>query len=296
MRFEGIYTPVITPHREDGGLDREAFAAQIDHLVASGVAGIVSGGSTGEHYAQSLEERLELMRPARERTRGRVPLIVGAGAIRPAARRRAHRAGERARRAGHRPRRRPADHVLRPPRARGREHGEGGPRPRGALAQLRGDRESSGDIDWLNLLARDYPHIQLSCGLDHQALEFFAQGARSWVCAGSNFPPAEHVALHRTCVVEEDFERGRRIMCAMIPLMRVLERGGAAGKRIGRPSPSQVSGTQSAASGVVMASKGAIRTPASPWAVPMRRQDPAPDPAWSAKPSSVRASGSTNHR
>ncbi len=56
-------------------------------------------------------------------------------------------------------------------------------------------KESSGDINRVHLLARDYPHIQMSCGMDDQALEFFAWGARSWVCGGSNFLPAEHIAL-----------------------------------------------------------------------------------------------------
>ena len=26
MKFEGIYTPIITPHTEDGSIDKEAFA------------------------------------------------------------------------------------------------------------------------------------------------------------------------------------------------------------------------------------------------------------------------------
>ncbi|MEM9639579.1 MAG: dihydrodipicolinate synthase family protein, partial [Pseudomonadota bacterium] len=87
-------------------------------------------------------------------------------------------------------------------------------------------KESSGDINRLHMLARDYPHIALSCGMDDQALEFFAWGARSWVCAGSNFAPEAHIALYRACAVEGDFTRGRAIMSAMLPLMRVLEQGG----------------------------------------------------------------------
>jgi 4-hydroxy-tetrahydrodipicolinate synthase len=52
-------------------------------------------------------------------------------------------------------------------------------------------KESSGDINRVHLLARDYPHIQMSCGMDDQALEFFAWGARSWVCAGrTSCPPS----------------------------------------------------------------------------------------------------------
>jgi 4-hydroxy-tetrahydrodipicolinate synthase len=89
-----------------------------------------------------------------------------------------------------------------------------------------GIKESSGDINRLHMLATDYPHIQLSCGMDDQALEFFAWGARSWICAGSNFLPEAHVFLYETCVLQGDFAKGRRIMSAMMPLMRVLEQGG----------------------------------------------------------------------
>ena len=54
MKFEGIYTPVITPHGEDGSIDRDALVAQIEYLISSGVHGLINGGSTGEYYAQSL--------------------------------------------------------------------------------------------------------------------------------------------------------------------------------------------------------------------------------------------------
>jgi 4-hydroxy-tetrahydrodipicolinate synthase len=75
------------------------------------------------------------------------------------------------------------------------------------------------------MLARRFPNISLSCGWDDLALEFFAWGAPSWVCAGSNFLPSEHVALYRACVVEGDFAKGRRIMSAMLPLMNLLDQG-----------------------------------------------------------------------
>ena len=53
-----------------------------------------------------------------------------------------------------------------------------------------------------------------------------AWGATSWTCAGSNFAPEAHLAMYHACVVERDFDKGRRIMMAMLPLMRVLEQGG----------------------------------------------------------------------
>ena len=62
--------------------------------------------------------------------------------------------------------------------------------------------------------------------MDDQALEFFAWGARYWVCAGSNFLPKVHTNLYEACVLEGDYAKGRRIISAMLPLMSFLEQGG----------------------------------------------------------------------
>lgn len=248
MKFEGIYTPAITPHREDGSIDRDAFAAVIGHLVEAGVHGIVIGGSTGEYYAQTLDEREELARLAKDAIGGRTALIVGTGAIRQDESIRmaeaAARIGADAILIGSPPYSVPTERenalnalaidraadlpvmLYNYPGRMGVNMGEEFLDRVGRSRNFCAIKESSGDVNRIHLLARDYPHIQLSCGMDDQALEFFAWGARSWVCGGSNFLPAEHIALWRACAVEGDFARGRRIMSAMLPLMRVLEQGG----------------------------------------------------------------------
>lgn len=248
MNFEGIYTPVITPHGEDGSLDRDGFAAMIEYLIASGVHGIIVGGSTGEYYAQSMEERMEMARFAKDVIGDRVPLIIGTVAIRlPDSIRMAETAagiGADAILVGSPPYSVPTERenalnalaidraadlpimLYNYPGRMGINMGEEFLDRVGRSRNFRAIKESSGDINRVHLLARDYPHIGLSCGMDDQALEFFAWGARSWVCGGSNFLPREHVALYRACAVEGDFSKGRRIMSAMMPLMRVLEQGG----------------------------------------------------------------------
>ena len=82
MKFEGIYPPVITPYKNDGSIDRDGFVLMIEHLIDSGVHGIIVGGTTGEFYAQSKEERVELVKLANQTIKDRLPLIVGVGAIR----------------------------------------------------------------------------------------------------------------------------------------------------------------------------------------------------------------------
>lgn len=248
MRFEGIYTPVVTPHRDDGAIDRDAFAAMIEDLIAAGVHGIINGGSTGEYYAQSMEERIEMATLAKQVIGGRVPLIVGTVAIRLADSIRmaetAAEIGADALLVGSPPYAVPTERenalnalaidraadlpimLYNYPGRMGISMGEEFLDRVGRSRNFCAIKESSGDINRVHLLARDYPHIQMSCGMDDQALEFFAWGGRSWVCGGSNFLPAEHIALWKACVVEGDFAKGRRIMSAMMPLMRVLEQGG----------------------------------------------------------------------
>ena len=82
MNFEGIYPPVITPHHDNGEIDTDGFAEMIEFLIDSGVDGIIVGGTTGETYAQTIEERSQLMALANEVVNKRLPLVVGVGAIR----------------------------------------------------------------------------------------------------------------------------------------------------------------------------------------------------------------------
>ncbi len=248
FRFEGIYTPIITPLAPDGSFNTTALADQVEHLIEAGVHGIISGGSTGENYAQTVEERLTLARFTREQIKGRLPLIVGTGSMRTpdsiALATGAREMGADAILLGTPPYSVPTEQenalnalaidraanlpimLYNYPGRMGVNMGEAFLDHVGRSRNICAIKESSGDINRVHLLARDYPHIQMSCGMDDQALEFFAWGARSWVCAGSNFLPREHLALYQACAVEGDFTKGRRIMSAMLPLMRVLEQGG----------------------------------------------------------------------
>jgi 4-hydroxy-tetrahydrodipicolinate synthase len=88
-------------------------------------------------------------------------------------------------------------------------------------------KESSGSIARLHELLVDAPErLEIVCGADDQALEYFLWGARSWVAGASNFIPAQHVALYETCVVQGDFESGRNIMRRLLPLFMLMEQGG----------------------------------------------------------------------
>ncbi len=248
MQFEGIWTPIVTPYNDDFTVNEEALAETVELLISGGVHGIIVAGTTGEYYAQTFEERVWLMQRVKELVKGRVPLVGGTGAIRTED---SIEYAKAAKDIGM-----DAILVATPPYAvpTGREialHALAIDRAvdmpvmlynypgrmgvnmdeetldrLGRSPNFCGIKESSGDINRLHMIARDYPHLGLLCGMDDQALEFFAWGARGWVCAGSNFAPEAHVALYQACVIEGDYTKGRAIMSAMMPLMRVLEQGG----------------------------------------------------------------------
>tara|TARA_Y100000385_G_scaffold269651_1_gene307893 strand:+ start:2540 stop:3469 length:930 start_codon:yes stop_codon:yes gene_type:complete len=248
MNFEGIYTPVVTPFFADGSVNYDGLSDVIENLIDKGVHGLISGGSTGENYAQGVPERLEIARFTREQSKGRLPLIIGTGAMMTsdsvALATGAREMGADAILLATPPYSVPTERenalnaltidkaadlpivLYNYPGRMGVHMGEEFLNRVGRSRNICAIKESSGDINRVHLLARDYPHIQMSCGMDDQALEFFAWGSRSWICAGSNFLPEEHVALYQACAVEGNFDKGRRIMSAMMPLMRVLEQGG----------------------------------------------------------------------
>jgi 4-hydroxy-tetrahydrodipicolinate synthase len=248
FKFEGIYTPVVTPYNDDHTVNWDALAEVIEYLIAKGVHGLISGGSTGENYAQTVAERLEIARFTHDQLKGRLPLVIGTGAMLTgdsiALASGAREMDADALLLASPPYSVPTDRenalnalaidkaadlpimLYNYPHRTGTMMGEEFLDRVGRSRNFCGIKESSGDINRVHLLARDYPHIQLGCGMDDQALEFFAWGAPFWVCGGSNFLPEEHVALYEACVVEGNFAKGRRIMSAMMPLMCVLEQGG----------------------------------------------------------------------
>ena len=74
LTFEGIYTPAITPYAADGSIDFARFSDVLESLIEARVHGIIIGGSTGEYYAQSPEERKALVEHARQVIGSRLPL------------------------------------------------------------------------------------------------------------------------------------------------------------------------------------------------------------------------------
>ena len=248
MRFEGIYTPIITPFHDDGSIDWDSYAGIIDWQIENGVAGIIVGGSTGEFYALSKKERIEQFRFAAKRINDQVELMAGVNDIRVdecleitvAAR----EAGAQSLLVAAPPYSIPSEaelahHVLKIAEISGLpimlynypgrvvvEMGEEFLNIVSHNPQIAGIKESSGDYTRLPYLACHYPEIELVVGGEEQVMEFAAWGAKAWVCASANIFPSECVRFMDIAGQQGDFERAKRLMSAFNPLMSVLEQGG----------------------------------------------------------------------
>ena len=248
MKFTGIYTPIITPFSNDGEIDWNAYADVIDWQIDNGVAGIIVGGSTGEFYALSKEERIQQFQFAADRIKGRVEFMAGVNDIRvdecleiSSA---AVSSGANSLLVAAPPYSLPSEeelsyHVLKIaettglpimlynyPGRTGVEMGETFLSVVVKNPLIVAIKESSGDYSRLPLLSSNYPSIELVVGGEDQVLEFAAWGAKSWVCATANFFPSECVQVMDILGKQSDFDKGRRLMSAFMPLMKALEQGG----------------------------------------------------------------------
>ncbi len=246
--MEGIIPPVITPYQQDLTIDFDAFALLVEHLVATGVNAVIVGGTTGEYYLQSGEERIQLMQKAKDVLNNRLPLIAGVGGIRTED---SIAMGLTAKSIGCDGMLISSPYYALPTQLELAEHaraidtavglpimlynypGRTGTRMHAEFfdqvvksPNFQAIKESSGDINALHQLVLHYPQLNLLCGADDQALEFFAWGAKGWVCGAGTALPEEHIALFQTCISENDLATGRAIMKALLPFLQYLENGG----------------------------------------------------------------------
>lgn len=79
--LSGIVVPLITPFNEKGELVPERALPLIERHLEIGVQGFYVGGSTGEGFLQSVDERREFLQFVARTTQKRVTLIAQVGAL-----------------------------------------------------------------------------------------------------------------------------------------------------------------------------------------------------------------------
>jgi 4-hydroxy-tetrahydrodipicolinate synthase len=76
--FKGVFPALVTPFR-DGSVDEAAFISLVERQLAGGVHGLVPVGTTGETATLSHDEHRRVVELCVQTSRGRAPVIAGAG-------------------------------------------------------------------------------------------------------------------------------------------------------------------------------------------------------------------------
>ena len=246
MQLEGVYTPVVTPFDDEGEIDFETLTRVIDHQLQSGTRGIVSCGTTGEYYACTFDERVALMTHTRDVAQG-AHLLAGCNS---GSTREVIRLGTAARELGYDALLLSAPHTSLPSQAELGAHyaavasGVGLPiilynYPARAgveigfealdaiadLPEIVAIKESSGDFSRFLTLRRRYEgRVEVMCGSDDQAVDYFSWGVRSWLAGTANVLPLQHVVVLEAAL-RGDHALAHRLFEGMLPWVQDMESG-----------------------------------------------------------------------
>jgi len=77
--IKGSIVALITPFKSDGKIDFEAYEKLIEFQIKNGTDAILVAGSTGEGVTLEIDEAIDLLALAVEKTNGRVPIIMNVG-------------------------------------------------------------------------------------------------------------------------------------------------------------------------------------------------------------------------
>ena len=247
MQLKGIYAPIVTPFNADESINYPVLEQLIEYLIANKIAGLVPGGTTGEVYAFSEAERLEIFKFTKEKVNGRVTLIAGtnSGATRDVVRysQIAEQMGYDALMVAVPPYSRPnqrellahysavAEAVKIPivlynfPWRAGTEIGyevlDGLIRHDHVI----GIKEASSDMARVYEMRLRYgDRYQLVCGSDDQALDYFLWGATSWIGGAASCAPLQHHQVLEAALAN-DFVKARALMDKFMPMIRNMEGG-----------------------------------------------------------------------
>jgi 4-hydroxy-tetrahydrodipicolinate synthase len=247
LELEGILPALITPFTPDGAdVDTAALAALVERCIAAGVGGLVPTGSTGEFPTLSPAERRTVAETVLEAAAGRVPTVVGTGALATAEaialsvhaeqcgaaavmivppfyeaptwrELRAHYAAV-------------ADAISIPIMYYNIPGATGTTLTVEQLAELRrvanvtSFKDTSGDAvagTEAYQLAGDVP-VVLN-GWDTLTFAALAAGVRAVVWGSASFMPAECVRLHRLLIEDLDLAGARELWARLWPICRLLE-------------------------------------------------------------------------
>jgi 4-hydroxy-tetrahydrodipicolinate synthase len=248
-RLNGILTVTVTPFDKDARIDFDAYGRLIEFVIANGVHYVVPCGTTGEYFNLSVEERKTVLRFVAQNVKGRAKLFAGVNSAQPTE---IVEVGRFAKELGYEGLMIASPYYSLPTTAELVEHfkwvdqqlglpimlynfpGRTGVdmspeflRGIAGVKNIFAIKESSGSMARMHeLLVEFSDRLEIVCGADDQAFEYFLWGIKSWVAGASNFLPAQHVGLYEACALNRDVETGRELMRAMLPMFMMMEQGG----------------------------------------------------------------------
>lgn len=77
--FTGAGVAIVTPFKDNGEVDYESFAKNIEFQIEKGSDAIIVCGTTGEASTLSHEEHLDVIRYCVKCVNGRIPVVAGTG-------------------------------------------------------------------------------------------------------------------------------------------------------------------------------------------------------------------------
>src|SRR5438477_7216561 len=241
--FQGTGTAMITPFKDDGAIDEKALRRFVDFQVDGGVDMLLPCGTTGEGATLENDETDRVVQIVIEQSRGRVPVIVGAGSNSTA---KAVEATRRAKKLG-------ADGVLsvgpyynKPTQqgyyehfkavagaadipvivynVPGRTSGNIEAKTMLRLAEIPNIvavKEASGNLGQIMDIIRDAPRdFHILCGDDAMALAVVAVGGHGIVSVVSNQAPAQMSAMINAAL-QSDIAKARELHYKILPLMNI---------------------------------------------------------------------------
>ena len=248
MQLKGILPALVTPFDKTGAVDHETLASIVEYQLKAGVSGFVPLGSTGEYYALTNEERRQVLATVKEVVGDRGTLIAGANG---SCTREVLEQVQQTVDAGY------SNLLIAPPyyalpsqeellshynaileafpqinvvlyNYPIRTNVEVG---MGVIEALKdhprviGIKESSGNLLRAIEIGENYKgKIQLSCGSDDQALDFFIWGATSWICGPANIFPEQVVDFYNKFSAG-DIAGAQDVIRKLFPIMANLESG-----------------------------------------------------------------------
>lgn len=243
IQWKGVFPAVTTKLKADGALDLDAIRQGLERLIENGVAGVVMMGMVGENAQLSPEEKLTVLRTAKETVRGRVPVISG---LAETSTEKAVAYAREAEKIG-------VDGLMVFPgltyksddaetiafyktvAAASRLEILLYNNPRGYGVDLRPDvvadlleaptivaiKEESYDTTRVtDLISRFGDRLAVVCGVDDLIVESAALGAQAWVSGMANALPRQSVQL-LDLAVSGDFAQARKLYAALTPLFHL---------------------------------------------------------------------------